>query len=107
MERKIETATFLSKEEGDELVMYILNKAKLRFPLSGEDVKYSIQNVLRQCPRQNPFKDDRPGKKWLALYLNYHPEVVKRNAEARVTVTKKSITEWFFRAKRVPTQYQC
>nr|CAH7727728.1 unnamed protein product [Callosobruchus chinensis] len=54
----------------------------LGFPLSGEDVKDSIQNVLNQCPRPNPFKDDRPGKKWLALFLSRHPEVVKRNAEA-------------------------
>nr|CAI5867780.1 unnamed protein product [Callosobruchus analis] len=91
-------ATILTKEEEDELIVWILNKAKLGFPLSG-DIKDSIENVLKQCPRPNHFKGDRSGKKWLALLLNRHPEVVKRNAETisktRATITKKSITEWF------------
>nr|CAH7769704.1 unnamed protein product [Callosobruchus chinensis] len=47
MERKMGPTTVLSKEEGKELVIWILNKAKLGFPLSGEDVKDSIQNVLK------------------------------------------------------------
>nr|CAH7717322.1 unnamed protein product [Callosobruchus chinensis] len=82
MERKMGPTTVLSKEEEKELVIWILNKAKLGFLLSGEDVKDSIQNVLKQCLRPNPFKDDRPEKKWLALFLSRHPDVVKRNAEA-------------------------
>nr|CAI5832450.1 unnamed protein product [Callosobruchus analis] len=97
MERKMGPATILTKEKEGELVIWILNKAKLGFPLSGEDVKDSTQNVLKQFPRPNPFKDDRPGKKWLALFLNRLHEVIKRSAEAismaRATVTKKSITK--------------
>nr|CAH7760633.1 unnamed protein product [Callosobruchus chinensis] len=82
MERKMGPTTVLSKEKEKELVIWILNKAKSGFPLFGEDVKDTIQNVLKQCTRPNPFKDDRPGIKWLALFLSHHPEVVKRNAEA-------------------------
>nr|CAI5819966.1 unnamed protein product [Callosobruchus analis] len=111
MERKMGPAIILTKEEEDELVIWNLNKAKLGFLLSGDDVKDSIQDILKHFPRPNPFKDDRPGKKWLALFLNRHPKVVKRNAEAistaRATVTKKKYDRTIFRANRVPTGYQC
>ncbi|KAF6213239.1 hypothetical protein GE061_010956 [Apolygus lucorum] len=43
---KMGPATYLTAEEENEIKSWILNKAKLGFPLCREDVKDSIQNVL-------------------------------------------------------------
>lgn len=91
--------TILTNEEEAALAKYCSNMAKLGFPLHSEDIKGSIQAVLKKCPRQNPFKDDRPGRKWLKNFLKRHPNVDKLNTEAismaRALVSKESIMYWF------------
>lgn len=97
--RKMGPETVLTKEEEATLAKYCVNMPKLGFPLHGEDVKDCIQVVLKKCPRSNPFKDDRPGSKWLRSFLKRHPDVDKLNTEAiskaRALVSKGSIKYWF------------
>lgn len=49
-------------------VTWILAKAKLGFPMHPEEVKASVLLVLKGCPRENKFEDDKPGEKWLQLF---------------------------------------
>lgn len=74
-------------------------KAKVEFPVHPENIKDSIQKVLKSSPRKKPFNDDRPGKKWLISFLKRRHEIGKKNTEiiskARATVTENSIRLWF------------
>ena len=92
MERKMGPATILTNEEESNVEKWIIDKAKLGFPMHANDVKDSIQKVLIECPRENPFTDNRPGNKWLSLFLRRHPEIVKRNTEA-ISKTRTSVTK--------------
>ncbi|KAK9675185.1 hypothetical protein QE152_g40579 [Popillia japonica] len=89
----------LNGDEEARLKHWILSKAKLGFPMHPTDVKDAMQKILKATHRTNPFKDDRPGDKWLKLYLNRNPEIVKRNTEiiskSRAAVTENAIREWF------------
>lgn len=97
--RKMGPNTILSLNEEDKIVKWILAKAKVGFPVHPENIKDSIQKVLKSFPRKNPFNDDRPGKKWLNSFLNRHQEIGKRHTEiiskARAAVTENSIRLWF------------
>ncbi|CAH2015601.1 unnamed protein product [Acanthoscelides obtectus] len=87
--------TVLSSEEENNLEKWILSKALLGFPMHSDEVKDSVQKVLKETERDNPFTDDRPGKKWLQLFLQRHPTITQRNTEiiskARASVTEQSI----------------
>ncbi|KAF6216317.1 hypothetical protein GE061_000658 [Apolygus lucorum] len=71
---KMGPATYLTAEEENEIKSWILNKAKLGFPLCREDVKDSIQNVLVKCPRETAFVNNRPGEKWILLTDGLHSQ---------------------------------
>nr|CAI5857573.1 unnamed protein product [Callosobruchus analis] len=91
--------TVLSIEEEYKLEKWILSKALLGFPMHPDEVKDSVQKVLKETKRENPFTDDRPGKKWLQLFLRRHPNITQRNTEiiskARASVTEENIRNWF------------
>ncbi|KAL1454561.1 hypothetical protein WDU94_010785 [Cyamophila willieti] len=58
----------LTVEEETRLENWIVNKAKIGFPMNPDDVKDAVQNVIKETNWPSPFKDDRPGEKWLALF---------------------------------------
>ncbi|KAG5885484.1 hypothetical protein JTB14_017207 [Gonioctena quinquepunctata] len=71
--RKIEPSTTLTKEEEANLGKWILAKAILGRPMHPDEVKDSVQRVLKFLKRPNMFTDDRPGEKWLKLFLQRPP----------------------------------
>ncbi|XP_023230152.1 uncharacterized protein LOC111630299 [Centruroides sculpturatus] len=64
-----------------------------------DEVKDAVQKVMKDMKRKNSFNDDRPGKKWLKLFLKRHPNIAVKNTEviskARAAVSKKMIRNWF------------
>jgi hypothetical protein len=78
--RKMGPSSFLTIEE-NKIKSWNLNNAKLGFPLRTDDVKDSVQKVIINFPRHVPFKNSRPGDKWMKLFLKRNPEIVKRNTE--------------------------
>ncbi|XP_072400746.1 uncharacterized protein [Diabrotica undecimpunctata] len=98
-ERKMGPSSVLTPFEEERLESWILAKAKLRFPMHPSNVMDAVQNILRGAGRPNKFINDRPGKKWLQLFLQRHPNIAKRNTEiiskSRASVTEESIREWF------------
>lgn len=99
IERKMGPPTILTSEEEHRLANWILGKAKLGFPMDPEEVKTAVQKVLKACPRENKFVDDKPGEKWLQLFLRRHSDISKRNTEiiskSRASVTEMAIRKWF------------
>lgn len=97
--RRMGPPTILTTEEEERLEKWILSKAVLGFPMHPDEVKDSVQRVLKIVKRPNVFKDDRPGKKWLTLFLQRHPNVTQRNTEiiskGRASVTEEGIRTWF------------
>lgn len=97
--RKMGPRTILSAEEESKLEKWIINKAKVGFPMHSEMVKAAIRSVLKEDGRKNPFVDDRPEKKWLSLFLKRKLKIIKRNTEvisqARAAVTEEKIQTWF------------
>lgn len=91
-------ATVLNAVEETRLKKWILDKAKLGFPMHEEEVKNAVQKVLNESERTTVFKDNRPGDKWVQLFLQRHPEIKKRNTEvlskARASVTEENIRIW-------------
>lgn len=99
MNRKMGPRTILTADEETRLEKWIIDKAKIGFPMHPEMVKDAVQSVLNEDQRYNPFIDNRPGKKWLSLFLKRKPHIVKRNTEivskARATITEEKIRSWF------------
>nr|CAH7762574.1 unnamed protein product [Callosobruchus chinensis] len=90
--RKMGPDMVLSSEKEYNLEKWILSKALLGFPMHPDEVKDSVQKVLKETKRENPFTDDRPGKKWLQLFLRRNTEIISK---ARASVTEESIRNWF------------
>ncbi|KAG5877343.1 hypothetical protein JTB14_030714 [Gonioctena quinquepunctata] len=92
-------SAILIKEEKANLGKWILSKAILDFPMHPDEVKDSVQRVLKFFKRPNMFTDDGPGKKWLKLFLQRHPKVTQRNtkiiSKGRASVTEEGIRTWF------------
>jgi len=109
--RKMGPCSFLSNEEEKRRKAWILNNATLGFPLKEEDVKDSVQKVIKDFPRTTPFKDSRPGEKWMKLFLKRNSEITKRNTEviskARAAVTEEKIRDWFQELDNFLTNENC
>lgn len=97
---KIGRDPYLSKEEEDKIVKWIVRMGKSGVPVRKSDVQSSVQKLLQDNPeRQTPFKDCRPGKGWMAAFLRRHPQIRLRKPErvskARAAATEPVIRQWF------------
>lgn len=99
LERKMGPSPVLSETEEKRLEDWIIAKAKLGFPMHHNEVQLAVQNILKASHRENLFHDDKPGRKWLKLFLKRRPSIVERNTEiiskARAAVTEETIRDWF------------
>ncbi|XP_071642849.1 uncharacterized protein [Temnothorax longispinosus] len=102
-QRKMGPKSILTEAEEDRLEKWILGKAQVGFPMHPDEVKDAVQRVIEECPRENPFKNNRPGEKWMDLFLKRHPEIRKKNTEiiskARACVTEEGLRQWFAEAR--------
>lgn len=89
----------LTLEEEDLLEKWITSSQKKGFPIRLEDVQESVKSFLDDNPRQNPFKDNKPGEGWFASFLRRHPNITLRTSEgitsASAVVSEPDIKKWF------------
>ncbi|XP_049886788.1 uncharacterized protein LOC126381335 [Pectinophora gossypiella] len=92
-------STILSRDEESLLVQWLLAMADRHCPVGKEQLIDSVQHILKTDKRENPFTNDRPGRKWYNLFLNRHPEISERLSQnlttSRENVNEKQINQWF------------
>lgn len=81
IERKMGSSPVLHLKEEELIKTWIINKAKLGFPMHTSEVQNAVQSVLEKNQRKNPFVNNRPGRKWMNLFLKRHPEITLRNTQ--------------------------
>lgn len=97
--RRMGPPPVLTTAEEKYLEDWIIGKAKIGLPMHKDDVKDSVCNVIKSIKRKNPFVDDRPGEKWVSLFMKRHPTITQRNTETinkgKACITEESIRDWF------------
>ncbi|CAH0560708.1 unnamed protein product [Brassicogethes aeneus] len=90
---------YILPEQERILVKWIIDVAKAGFPVQPHQLMTSVQVLMMQLKQQNPFKDNKPGRTWLASFLKRNPEISNRVAQnltsSRAAVKKESIEKWF------------
>ncbi|XP_072401161.1 uncharacterized protein [Diabrotica undecimpunctata] len=89
----------LISEEEAVLERWILTSYKKGFPRRMEDIQAYVKYFLDAAPRENPFKDNHPGRGWYHSFLKRHPNITLRTAEgmtaASSVVAEADIRNWF------------
>lgn len=89
----------MSEQEENMIKDWIFDSARRGFPVTFDDVCDSVQRILKEVKRENPFQNDRPVKSWIKGFMKQYPEVSLRTSQnlikTRGSVTKGSILNWF------------
>ncbi|KAJ8932218.1 hypothetical protein NQ314_014838 [Rhamnusium bicolor] len=85
------------------LVRWLTTLGNRHFPIYKEQLLDSVQQIMIKNKRQNPFTNDRPGKKWYQSFLKRHNEIVQRTCQ-NLTTSRDSVTQkdnlWFDEIKK-------
>ncbi|KAI4455566.1 homeobox-like domain superfamily [Holotrichia oblita] len=73
--------TVLTEDEELRLVDWIKKMAQRGFPNNRENILDSVQTFLKDNPRKNPFKNNRPGHGWFQAFLKRHSDISSRTSE--------------------------
>ncbi|KAL7296852.1 hypothetical protein TKK_0010246 [Trichogramma kaykai] len=65
----------LSKKEESQISEWVLDKAAIGYPMNSLILRQAVKGVLDQLNRPNPFKNNRPGVKWMRLFLKRHSDI--------------------------------
>lgn len=55
--------------------------ARAGFSVTTEQLTFSMQRIMKDLNRPNPFKDDRPGRSWVKGFMKNHPEISVRMSQ--------------------------
>lgn len=92
-------ATILSSEEEKLLVQWILDMEKRGFPFTRDMLFDSVQMLVLKTKRENPFKNNRPGRSWFEGFMRRHKELSERTpqnlCDRRSYITEEKLRQWF------------
>lgn len=84
---------YLSVDQENTLAKWIIDVGKAGFPIQKEQLISSMQvrnqKLCAECCN-SAFKDNKPGRTWLAGFLHRNPEISIRTAQ-NVTSTRASV----------------
>lgn len=91
--------SILTPVEEQVLVDWVVTIGAAGFPVSKDQILASVEKVMSNLKRENPFSETGPGEKWFSLFLQRHPEISARVSQAlttsRANVTEQHIRQWF------------
>jgi len=89
----------LNETEEKLIEEWIVEMSRRGIPLIRQNVLDSIQRILSEDQRPNPFPENRPGSSWFKLFLGRHPAISEKQAESitrsRGALTEGCIRGWF------------
>lgn len=71
-------STILTKSEEDILERWLLTLSEKHVPLTKDCLLDSVQKILINQNKPNPFTNNRPGKKWFQSFMKRHPNLSQR-----------------------------
>ena len=100
IDKKPGPKTYLSKEEEDELVKWIIKMGTIGFPVTKDQLLDSVQKIINETPRPNPFKNNRPGIHWFNAFKKRYYNVLKEKTpeilfKRRAQISETEIRAWF------------
>ncbi|XP_046395793.1 uncharacterized protein LOC124163054 [Ischnura elegans] len=99
IDRKMGPAAILSTGEETTISNWIYSMARAGFPFTMQEVIFSVQRLLKELKRPNPFKDSCPGKSWMKGFMRRNPGIAVRMSQnlttTRAAVSKESLCNWF------------
>ncbi|KAF6206007.1 hypothetical protein GE061_017232 [Apolygus lucorum] len=81
LEKKMGPKTILTSHEEKFIENWVLSISKAGFPATRVELLDSVQRLLGEIQRENPFTQNRQGKKWLECFLKRHPSVTLRTPQ--------------------------
>lgn len=95
--------SYLGEENEKAIEEWILDCAKMGFPIDRDGLLSSVQRVVQELKLDVPFANGRPGKTWYYAFLNRHKQISRKKAEyihgGRGAVTEEKIRKWFEEVK--------
>jgi hypothetical protein len=92
-------SSILTPTEEQLLCEWLIELSRRGIPISKECLLDSVQKIIQDDPRPNPFVHSRPGRSWFHSFLKRHSNIAQRNAEsicrARGSLTEQRIRGWF------------
>ena len=101
---------YLTKEEECELKAWYSKMQEMAFFVMLHIIKSIVQDIVRECSRKNPFKDDCRGQTWWQYFKLWHLEVVLRmdkglETKRCITLNKISCLEFYNNLTTVITSH--
>lgn len=108
--RRMGPESILNKYEEAEIATWLKDLAMCGFPKKPDNLLNSVQQMMIEDGRPNPFINGRPGKKWMNSFFKRNESISMRTPEAiskgRAVITKESIIKWFEKLTDYLTQIQ-
>ncbi|KAI4467955.1 cypher isoform b [Holotrichia oblita] len=96
--------TYLTKEEEEVLVQWIIESYQKEFPRRKDDIQISVKDFLDKAPRPNPFPQNKPGDCCYRNFLRRHPVFAHRTTEvvtaASANISEDDIKKWFLQIEQ-------
>lgn len=108
--RKMGPESVLNKYEEAEIATWLKDLAICGFPKKPDNLLNTVQQMIIEEGRPNPFINGRPGRKWLNSFFKRNESISMRTPEAiskgRAVITQESIKKWFEKLKEYLTEKQ-
>ncbi|XP_039276762.1 tigger transposable element-derived protein 6-like isoform X2 [Nilaparvata lugens] len=99
IQRKMGPPPALGHTIEEMIAKWIRAMASRGFTVTKIDLAISVKQIVTKMNIKTNFTNNTPGKKWIELFLNRHPNIVLRETEklskVRASVTEKDIRAWF------------